>query len=270
METKIEIVNYISKLIRQAGQAALSFYGKNYNINDKGNDSPVTEADLASEKIILEGLQKYGYGILSEETHDDRSRLKKDRVWIVDPLDGTKDFIEKTGEFTIMIALVENGEPVLGLVYQPVGDTLYYAAKGEGAYKQVGKEEPGRIRVSSENNFEKALMFTSRHHQSDLEREFIDCYKLKAITRGSSKKICEIAEGAGELNFNPTDKMKEWDLCAADIILSEAGGRLTDLDGNKYKYNQADPHIHGYLATNGLIHNRIIEEIKMMIEKDNR
>ncbi len=254
-----EILNQVLNVIKQAGKMVMSFYNKDYQIKDKGNDSPVTEADLASEKIILKGLSKYDYGVLSEETEDDKTRLKKERVWIIDPLDGTKDFINKTGDFTIMIALAEKGRPILGVIYVPVLGELYYAIKNRGAFL-IKEKNKSRISVSKKENLANIKILSSRFHRSEIEKTFIDKYKINnLITRGSSLKVMEIASGKAELNFNPSNKMKEYDICAADIILHEAGGRLTDLKGKRYEYNQEDPHINGYVASNSIIHDQLVD-----------
>lgn len=257
----------VIKIIKKAGQAALLYYNKKLKIASKENNSPVTEADLASNKIICEELRKYEYGILSEEEKDDSSRLNKDRVWIIDPLDGTKDFIEKTGEFSIMIGLVEktkNGDfkPILGVVYKPIGDIAYYAMKNQGAFKQIGREDPIKLKVSKENNFNKINFFESRFHPSpDLKKMAVDLGIRNFISCGSAGlKLSYIAERKADLNINTSNHTYEWDLCAADIVLSEAGGRLSDVSGNEFSYNKKDPrNYEGYVASNGLIHNKVIK-----------
>ena len=250
-------------IIKKAGTEALSLYTQEYEIKHKGPDSPVTQADIESNNLIMARLQKFNYGILSEETIDDGSRLQERRVWIVDPLDGTSDFIDKTGEFTIMIGLVEQGRPILGAVYQPVMDTLYYGIKGGGSFSRIGDEESVALRVSAETDLGKFTMLSSRFHRSELEISFAKKLGINNfITRGSSLKICQIAAGQGELNFNPSNMTWEHDICAADIILSEAGGRLTDMDGRIFTYNKSNPrNERGYVASNGAVHEAIIEHL---------
>lgn len=251
-----KILEDVITVIRQAGNTVMSFYNKDYRVQDKGNDSPITEADLASEKIILEGLKKYDYGILSEETTDDKSRLEKDRVWIIDPLDGTKDFINKTGDFSIMIGLAEKGRPILGAVYTAANDILYYATKNQGA-KVLKGNQVGQLRVNDKKK--NTRMVSSRFHRSDIEMKVAKKFDSEIITRGSiGVKVCQIACGEAEYNINPSHHPQEYDICAADIILSEAGGKLTDMKGVKYTYNQSDPHIRGYVASNGVLHEKII------------
>lgn len=259
-----KILEDVIRIIKKAGETVLFYYNKDYKIIDKGEDSPITEADMASNNFIISELEKYNYGILSEEFLSDVDRLKKERVWIIDPLDGTKDFIDKTGEFTIMIGLVENGIPVLGVVYQPAFDNLYYARQGEGAFLKTEENAPVRLKVSDSLLGEKTKLVSSRFHRSDLEIELAkDLGTKKIITCGSAGlKICKIASGEADLNINPSDKMGEWDVCAADIILQEAGGRLTDVLGEKIVYNKNEPRIEkGYVASNNIIHNPVIQRI---------
>lgn len=259
-----EILNQVLNVIKQAGEEVMSFYNKDYQIKDKGNDSPVTEADLASEKIILKGLSKHDYGVLSEETEDDKARLKKERVWIIDPLDGTKDFINKTGDFTIMIALVEKSRPILGVVYQPAKDILYYAIEGKGAYGQIKDQGAKKINVSKVSDVSKARFLGSRFHKSEMETRVAKEFNITRIIPCGSigLKAVLIASDRADINLNPSNHPQEYDICAADIILHEAGGRLTDLKGKRYKYNQDDPHIHGYVASNGIIHDQIINYLE--------
>ncbi len=260
-----------SQLAREAGEAALFFYNRKYNISDKpGNNGPVTQADLACNNIIIEGLTKeFDYGILSEETDDDFSRLKNKRIWVIDPLDGTKDFIDKTGEFSIMIGLIENKEPILGIVYVPSEQLMYYALRGRGAFKKKLRKSSQRIQVSSRNEFKDMFLLTSRFHASNtVVKAASDLGINNTLTKGSAGlKICAIAEGSADININPSDKSWEWDVAAADIILSEAGGKLTDVFENKFIYNKKDPrNLQGYIASNNWRHLEIIREVKKHYE----
>jgi 3'(2'), 5'-bisphosphate nucleotidase len=255
-----------SKLAKEAGEAALFYYHLEYEISDKGDNSPVTRADHASNDVIVEGLKKeFDYGILSEETDDDLTRLKKKRVWVVDPLDGTKDFIDKTGDFSIMVGLVEDGKPVLGIVYRPERDVMYYALAGGGAFKKVGESGPQRLKTSRRDRFEDMILLTSRFHASNTVIKAAGDLGIKnTLTKGSAGlKICSIAEGDADVNINPSNKTWEWDVAAADIILSEAGGKLTDVFENEFTYNKKDPRNSlGYIASNSWKHYDIIREVR--------
>jgi len=262
-----EILKKTKEIARKAGEEVLCFYDLNKTkINTKENQTPVTETDLASEKIIVEGLAKFDYGILSEEMLSSSDRFDKKRVWIIDPLDGTSDFISRTGEFSIMIGLVENGEPILGVVYQPALDKMYYATKGAGAFL----EEKGSIRelsVSVKNNFEDFVMVASRHHLMPLDENIFKNLGMKEmITQGSAGlKIGLITENKGDFYIAPSPKTGEWDICAGDIILSEAGGKTSDLNGDKIMYNKEQyNNENGFVVSNGVLHEEIIAEIKKL------
>jgi len=247
------------KAIIKAGSVISKIYNKKYSVKVKSNKEPVCDADIISNRIIFQALKPLGYPILSEESADNLVRLKSKKVWIVDPLDGTNDFINKTGEFTIMLGLVESGLPILGVIYSPTEQVLYYAAKGEGSFmKKEGKTV--RLKTSVKTNFNQAKVYTSRFHFSEIEKKFLKRLGIKKLVAcGSSKKLCLIASGEGEASINLSDKTWEWDICAADIILSEAGGRLTDRNGKNFVYNKKYPrNLNGYVASNGLMHKKII------------
>ncbi|KKU11477.1 MAG: Inositol monophosphatase, partial [Parcubacteria group bacterium GW2011_GWC2_45_7] len=172
MIVKCEELDILKPLIKRAGQAVLKYYGHAGEVQYKEqNDSPVTRADLASQEIIIGGLAQFGYPVLSEEKTDDMARLQSRRVWIIDPLDGTKDFLQNTSEFSIMIGLVEDGRPILGTVYQPASDILYYAKRGTGAYREQGDGLPMRLKVSDETKFQSVRLLVSRHHLLPAEIE---------------------------------------------------------------------------------------------------
>jgi len=247
----------------KAGSAVIKIYYKDFSVERKADDQPVCAADLASNRLINKTLKPLGYPILSEESFDDLIRLKSKKVWIVDPLDGTSDFVNKKGEFTIMIGLVEAGRPVLGVVYSPAEKILYYAAEGEGAFEKKGGKT-ARLSVSNKKELAQAKIYISRYHFGEAEKKFLKLSKPKKLVAcGSSKKLCLIAAGRGEASFNLSDKTKEWDVCAAAVILSEAGGRLTDKNGANLKYNKKQPrNLAGYVAGNFPIHEKIIAKLK--------
>ena len=254
----------VKKVIKEAGEEAMNFYGDKLDPDThyKSEDSPVTKADLASEEVILDKLKKFDYGILSEETSQENDRLNQDKVWIIDPLDGTKDFLQQTGEFTIMIGLVENGESVLGAVYRPSKDVLYFASKDGGAYKQIGDKDPVQIFVSSDFEPEKMTMLVSRNHLLPTEQEVAEKLTIGKLKPCGSAglKTSKIAEGNAEVYINSSDKTSEWDICASDIILSEAGGKITDTKGEEIAYNKEDPtNKLGFIVSNGEQHDQIIK-----------
>ncbi|MCH7541778.1 3'(2'),5'-bisphosphate nucleotidase CysQ, partial [Patescibacteria group bacterium] len=200
-------------LVRTAGEAVLNIYGRKPNTFRKRDKSVVTEADLVSHKIISDGLSKYKYGILSEEGKDDISRLQKKRVWILDPLDGTLDFLQKTSDFSIMLALVENGKLVMGVVFKPDDNKLYYAEKGEGSFLIERDAKPNRLGVSAISDISKAKYLLSRNHLSELEKKLKDSGEGERFTPMGSfgVKWGVIAEGRAEVNVNPSNRSSQWD-----------------------------------------------------------
>ena len=228
---KIPELDIAIKAAQEAGNAILEIYQKDYNISTKTDDSPVTDADLKSNKIINKILSSTKYSILSEEDIDDQSRLSKDMIWIVDPLDGTSDFIDKTGEFTVMIALIQNKKPILGVIAWPTEKTLFVAQKNCGAFR-YSDSKWDKISVTKIDELSKCRTVGSRHHLSDKEKKFIKKIGIKDFTSiGSSLKVGKISSGQAEVYITTTNKMKEWDTAASHCIISEAGGKMTDMLG---------------------------------------
>lgn len=257
------------KLAREAGGKILEYYGQpSSELDPKGPGNPLTKADLASEKIIIEGLGEFGYGVLSEETTDDKSRLTQELVWIVDPMDGTSDFIDMTDDFCVMIGLSQKGKAVLGVVYHPTQDRLFFATKGQGAYMQVGQGDSVRLQVSERREWSEIRMVVSRNHLSELETRFSQEYGIQTKPVGSvGLKSTIIANAEADLNFNPSRYTWEWDVCAPLIILEEAGGRLTDTKGEEFTFNKDNArNENGYLASNGRRHDDCISYISSSIK----
>ncbi len=209
---------------RQAGEAILEYYDEEIEVETKSDDSPLTKADLAAHNIIVKALKKIDPDtpIISEEggLPEYEERKKWNKFWIVDPLDGTKEFIKKNGEFTINIALIEKGEPVFGVVYVPAKEITYYGIKGEGSYKQEGDDEPVQIYSTKADTNEPLRVVQSRSHgSSDLQAKLKDkgITVKEAIPAGSSIKFCLVAEGTADLypRMGPT---MEWDVAAGDCV----------------------------------------------------
>ncbi len=263
-------IEEIKKIAERAGEEIMKYYKTDLGVTyKKGNkSSPLTKADLASNKIICEALKKYGWPILSEESADDKKRLNFEYVWIVDPLDGTMDFIERTGEFSIIMALVKNKRPIKGVMYEPALGRVSYAEEERGAYLEEG-ENVKKLEVSQETDFAKMKILLSRFHILEKEKAFIKKLGIgEQQTRGSVAKISVIAEGKAHVYINSSDKTSEWDTCAGALILREAGGKITDMDGNELTYNSEDPrHLNGYVASNGTKHKDIIEALKIIASK---
>ena len=253
------------KAAKEAGDAILEIYQRDFDTHTKKDNSPITEGDLKSNEIIKKILSETEHMILSEEEEDDLSRLSENMIWIVDPLDGTSDFIDKTGEFTIMIALIKNKKPILGVIGWPTEKTFFVAQKGSGAFR-YSNDEWHKISVTSISELSKCRTVGSRHHLSDREKSFIKKLGIEDFTSiGSSLKVGKISSGEAEAYITTTNKMKEWDSAASYCIISEAGGKMTDMLGNDITYNNKNVfHQNGILVTNGLIHNKIVEEFKKL------
>ena len=219
----------------EAGGIILNYYKADYEIKDKGYHNPVTTADNAADtrlkEILTETRPEYGW--LSEETVDSHKRLKKERVWIVDPLDGTKEFIEGVPHFVVSVALVENGNPIVGVLYNPVTAETFTAAKGEGA--ELNGEE---IQCATKDNVGNMVILNSR---SETRRGLWAPYdgtfgELRAI--GSvAYKLGLTAAGKADI-FASLRPKNEWDICAGNCIINEAGGKLIDLKGNRVVFNR--------------------------------
>jgi len=257
------------RAVKEAGDAVMKIYGHGFTTTFKKDNEPLTEADLKSNNIIKKIIASTGYPILSEESLDDKKRLDHDKIWIIDPLDGTSDFVSKSGEFTIMIALVNKHEPILGVIYWPINDILYVAQKGGGAHKFAnGVWE--KLVISKRLELCNCRVLGSRHHLSSNEANFLKQLNVEKFSeRGSSLKVTDICSGTAELYFTMTNKIKQWDTCASNRLIIEAGGRMTDMFGNKLEYNTKNIyHKNGILVTNGIIHdviiNRYIEFSKKM------
>ncbi|MDD3383763.1 MAG: 3'(2'),5'-bisphosphate nucleotidase CysQ [Bacilli bacterium] len=242
--------------IIKASAAVMDVYesSKSLDIEIKNDNSPVTRADYISNKIIVDQLKDAfpSYGILSEETNDDKSRLEKEYIWIIDPLDGTKDFIKHDDEFAINIALAKNGEIVLGLIMVPVINELYYAIKGKGSYILNNKGENLKIKVS--NKKDNLILAISREHVSKKDLEFISQNKnlIKEVKKcGSSYKSCLLAKGEIDVQLKLAPGSKEWDIAPCDLLVSEAGGVFSKPNSEKYVYNKEDVNNYdGYIALN--------------------
>lgn len=227
----------------EAADAIMKIYREGFEVEIKSDNSPVTLADKTSDQILRSSLEKnFPYAFLTEEEEDDKSRLRADYVWIIDPLDGTKDFVDHDDEFAINVALVYQHEPVLGLVLIPATDELYFAIKGEGAYYMKNRDDsPKRISVNQKK--ENLTLLSSVYHSNTDEKALAGEFSSHiATTRhvGSAIKACLIARGEAEVSFRFNPNTKEWDTCAPQIVVSEAGGFFTEPDGTPIHYNRED------------------------------
>ena len=255
------------KAVLEASKVVMEIYAKDFSVQAKVDKEPVTEADIASDKVIQKIINSAGYPILSEEVTDDKDRLEYDKVWIIDPLDGTRDFIDKTGEFSIMIALIENHKPIIGVVYQPTIDLLYVAEAGVGVYQKQNNVWQ-KLTVSDLTDLSKIKAVTSRSHLADNEKEFLQKLGIQNFQpKGScGLKVGDLCQAIAQLYFTMTDKIKHWDTAAAYCMIKEAGGVMTDMLGNDMVYNtDITNHQNGILVTNGHVHQEIVEQYKNFI-----
>lgn len=221
----------------KAGEIIASYYGKNLEVTHKSEVQPLTKADLEANDAIKEILQKSfpDFGWLSEEDTDNLDRQSKSHVWIVDPLDGTRDFINHNPEFAVSIGLAVNQKPALGVVYNPVTKELFHAVKGYGAFLNDKK-----ISVKKKQTGEKMELIVSRsEYNRGLWNSFKDTFKISS-TGGCAYKMAKIAQGLADGTFTHSPK-SEWDVCAGDIIVQEAGGIVTKTNGQPIVYNQELP-----------------------------
>jgi 3'(2'), 5'-bisphosphate nucleotidase len=236
---------------REAGEAILEIYATDFDVARKSDASPVTLADAAAEQIILRHLAPLGVPVIAEEQAetDGLPVSAPDRFWLVDPLDGTREFIKRNGEFTVNIALVEQGVAVLGVVLLPAKGVLY-AASGPGSARRITSDGESRPIAARKCPAEGATAVYSRSHaDADAMEAFFAAHRVaNRIVAGSSLKFCLIAEGAADLypRLGPT---MEWDTAAAQAVLEAAGGRVETLDGAPFRYGKAGFRNPGFVAS---------------------
>jgi 3'(2'), 5'-bisphosphate nucleotidase len=252
----------------KAGQIILEYYAKNVSVSMKSGDEPVTEADFAANNFIVESLEKAFPEdlIISEERADNSLRLTSKRFWLVDPLDGTKEFIARNGEFSVMIGLVEEGRPVVGAVFQPTENKLWWGDKNQSFLLHNGEEST--LQVSSVTDFQEIRAVVSRSHRSTLLDNIFAKFNItNEIVSGSGGiKVGLISQAKAELMASASAGYKIWDICAPEAILLGAGGTVTDFAGNLIDYqNQERRTFNGILASNGKCHNDLVEGMKDLI-----
>jgi 3'(2'), 5'-bisphosphate nucleotidase len=236
-----ELIEPIAALARQAGDAILEVYATDFDVQSKDDESPLTQADLASHRCIVAGLEARTpeLPIISEESglpgFDERGRWS--RYWLIDPLDGTKEFVNRNGEFTVNIALIEAGKPVFGVVPVPVQGKTSVGCEGHGAEIRIGEQPAEKIHVAG----------TSASPVRAFIRNLGDC---DLVPMGSSLKFCVVAEGGADVypRLGPTS---EWDTAAAQAVVEQAGGAVVTLDGKPMMYNQKEAILNPYFMVIG-------------------
>lgn len=252
-----DFVSKINKIAKDAGQGIMAIYQQSYDVYTKDDHSPLTAADLYSHKLISEKLAQLtpDIPILSEEAADISWDERKtwDTYWLIDPLDGTKEFIKRNGEFTVNIALIHQGVAVLGVVYAPVLEALYYSSTEIGAWKQQANEQAEQIRTQGQIKSGSELRVVgSRSHQSDLLIDYLKKFEnYQLVSMGSSLKLCLVAEGKADI-YPRLGLTSEWDTAAAQAIVEAAGGCVINYETNKQlKYNTKDSLLNPFFIVKG-------------------
>ena len=235
------LIEPVVALAIEAGEAILEVYATDFDVQSKDDTSPLTQADLASHRCIVKGLQQLtpDMPIISEESglpaFEERSIWQ--RYWLIDPLDGTKEFVNRNGEFTVNIALIENGRPVLGVVHVPVQDKTYIGCEGHGAERRERDRDATAIRVAAASRSPVRIVGSRSHRGSSLDAFLDKIGDTDMVPMGSSLKFCTVAEGNADVypRLGPTS---EWDTAAAQAVVEQAGGAVLELDGKPLSYNQ--------------------------------
>jgi len=235
-----DILEDVKALAVQAGEAILKIYETDFEVEQKEDNTPLTKADMAAHHIIEAGLLKLSPGIpvLSEESAhiDFEERKNWSEYWLVDPLDGTKEFVKRNGEFTVNIAYIQDGYPVMGVIYAPVLKLTYYACQGKGAFMQLVNQGPQRLSTRKMDLSRLVIAGSRSHAGSSLQRFMTQFNDHEIVSIGSSLKSCMVAQGEADIypRFGPTS---EWDTAAAQCIVEEAGGKLLNLHLERLRYN---------------------------------
>ncbi len=272
-------IKVATELARAAGAVLLEHYYSPFLVEQKVNAldelEEVTAADREANELIVSRLQEEfpDDGILAEESTDSDHRLEKDRVWLIDPMDGTKNFIARDGDFAVQIGLAVGGESILGVVFQPTRKVLYRAARGGGAWIEEEDKPAARLSVSAQTKPAEMVLASSRSHRSPRMERVVSEFGFKNETRRGSVgvKIGLIAERMADLYLHLSPSTKQWDTCGPEAILAEAGGRLTDLFGQPLRYNGVRiDNQNGIVATNGAAHEMVIENLQPLLKEFGR
>lgn len=254
-----ELLNEVTLIAHAAGEAIMEVYRGHIEVQHKEDNSPLTVADLAAHHVIQSNLTKLtpGLPIISEESAslDFSVRSQWRKYWLVDPLDGTREFIKRNDEFTVNIALIEEGRPVMGVVYAPAMGLLYSGGDGLGAIRRQGTAAPTPIRAKPLNS-EDVIVAGSRSHSNARMEAFLHnvgehLSPPKLVSLGSSLKICLVAEGGADV-YPRLGLTSEWDTAAAQAVLEHAGGSLVDVNGNPLRYNTKDSLLNPEFFARGL------------------
>ena len=264
LEQELEDTAHVA---REAGKILLSIYDTDFGVAYKGTSDPVTDADRRANDYIVEQLRALypDDGVVAEEDVQHSELGTRGRVWYVDPLDGTKEFIAKNGEFSVMLGLAIDGAAALGVVYQPVGDRLYLGVVGDGATLRV-KDETKTLSVSDVAAPADLRLVVSRSHRSGSTDHLVERLRIRNEAKSGSVglKVGLIAEQRADLYVHISDRSSAWDACGPEAILRAAGGRFTDLAGDPYRYG-AEPDLknrRGILACNAAAFDAVLPVVR--------
>ena len=262
-ERELEVAE---RLGREAGKLALSYREGDLRVELKAGDEPVTIADRRASEIIVAGLRAAFPDdvIISEESADDLARLDAERVWYIDPIDGTKDFIRGWDGFCVMIGLTVAHRPVAGVLYQPVGERLFKGVPGHGAWFKAPGQAARQLHCSPVDQVSDIRLVASKSHRGAEIDEVKSALGINTEHNIGSVglKLGLIALGERDLYVNPSPKCKTWDTCAPEAVLAAAGGRMTDVHGDQLRYDEKDQFRRtGMVATNGILHDAVISRI---------
>jgi myo-inositol-1(or 4)-monophosphatase len=244
---------------RRAGAVTLRHFGTDLVVRMKGEDQPLTDADLEADAVLHEDLagNRPAYGWLSEESVDGPDRLGRRRVWIVDPIDGTRSFVAARPEYTVSVGLAEDGDAVVGVVYNPARDELFWALRGAGAWLQERGGAPRRLAVGT-GAARRILASRAEIAAGELD-PFGDEWSIEP--QGSTAyKLALVAAGSAEA-FVSRGPKSEWDICAGVLIVAEAGGVATDLEGRVVSFNRPDPYVHGMVCAGAPLHAGLLTRV---------
>ncbi|MBW3554372.1 MAG: 3'(2'),5'-bisphosphate nucleotidase CysQ [Gemmatimonadetes bacterium] len=247
---------------REAGALVMETFRTETEVRHKSPDQPVTEADLRADALLAERLLSHRpeYGWLSEETVDRSDRLSRRRVWIVDPIDGTRSFIEGYAEFGICVGLVEDGVPVLGVIHNPAREEMFWAERGAGAFLRVGAGADVRLRVAEPAAGEVPSFLASRSEVGRGEFETFEGHEILELG-STAYKMAAVAAGRGDAFLSRGPK-SEWDVAAGVVIVEEAGGVVTDAAGQALAFNRPDPRVNGILAAPPAVHEALLKQVR--------
>lgn len=260
-----------SHLALEAGDVILRIYATDFSVDYKAKNDPVTEADRLASRVIVEGLRREFPNdlVVSEEEPIAASASAPDRVWYVDPLDGTQEFIKRNGEFAVMIGLAVDGRPRVGVVFRPVTAELFSGIVGEGAWLET-KEAKRPLRVSSEIDPSRLRLAASRSHRDSRVDDVRQRLGISEEYRMGSVglKVGLLVAGQADVYVEPSAMTKAWDSCAPEAILHAGGGRMTDLEGAPLRYLPSEVRNQkGIVATNGACHERVVWEFASVIRE---